>query len=193
MTKTTPNQATSAGRPNPGLTTKTYLASRQLHVDGTLRLPGQLVPEAASWKGRVRDIHLDLGWLEEVRLVSDHDRDLADQQWQAEETARAEAAKQQEAEVQQRRQQPAVNERFIGHKDNLPPLTLRCANCKYSFGFDHPVDDDERWMCTSCGQWQTGEQSRRGTLQMINVPAGSHAVNHNHAPSKYYQYGDPGA
>jgi hypothetical protein len=176
---------------NPGLLDKTYVVgSRPLKVDDALRQPGDLIPEARDWSYKLRSIYIDQGLIEEVNLITDDARQTFQRQWDQERQARFEAAKmapKPDTWSIPDHKQGADNERFIGHKDNLPPLTLKCANCRYAFGFDHPVDDDERWMCTNCGQWQTGEQSRLGTLQIIRSPASS--VNHNHAES-YWWGGD---
>jgi hypothetical protein len=165
----TTKQATSGSGPHSGLVDRTYIVgSRPLNIDGTLRTPGQLVPEAGSWLPKVRDAHLGLGWLEEINLLSDHDRELADQQWQAEEAARAEAAAKRKAAEPPAPPPPAP----------LPEgaVKLACANCKKDRVFPEPPGRWAWWQCGSCGQRQTREQSEAGTLQLI----APHSFDHNH-------------
>jgi hypothetical protein len=174
MTKMQSHQATSVGRQNPGLVDRTYIVgSRPLKVDSATRMPGELIPEARDWLPQVRRIHLDLGWLEEVKLVTDDERQAFAQQWDQERRERFEATKQ-AAQAPKPTPVPAP----------APPpmLTVACANCKRKNTFDHEIGNAEWWRCSHCGQNQTGEQSRRGTLQLLNVP-GAHAVNHNRQPS----------
>jgi hypothetical protein len=74
----TSSQATSVGRQDRTLTTKAYLVGDKgpLKVDAFQRTAGQLVPEAADWSYKVRSIYLDQGRIQEIDLLSDHDRDL---------------------------------------------------------------------------------------------------------------------
>jgi hypothetical protein len=183
MTKMTASQATSMGG---RFVDKTYVALRRLKVGDSYRQPGELVPEAADWIDKVRNLMLEQQQIEAVNLVTDDAREAFARQWDQERTARFEASKVAQKTKPDTYQLPP-------EKTPAPSTTVRCANCKRSYGFDHEVSNDEWWMCVDCGQRQTGEQSRKGTLQLINVKGGSHAVNHNRVPSKYYQYGEPGA
>jgi hypothetical protein len=167
---------------NPGLLDKTYVVgSRPLKVDDALRQPGDLIPEARDWSYKLRSIYIDQGLIEEVNLITDDARQTFQRQWDQERQARFEAAKM--APKPDTYQLPKA-------KMPAPSLTLVCAVCKDTNTFDHAVSDREWWQCSGCGQRQTGEQSRAGTLQLYHH---SHATNHNRAPSKYHQYGEPGA
>jgi hypothetical protein len=162
------------------LVDKTWVVgSRPQKVEGVYRQPGELIPEAADWSYKLRNIYLDQGLIEEVDLVTDDAREAFQRQWDAERTARFEAAKAAPA--------PATWS-VPAEKAPAPDLTVQvCANCRKKNSFDHPVADDEWWQCSGCMQRQCGEQSRRGSLQLLNVPGGSHAVNHNHKEPTWRQ------
>jgi hypothetical protein len=165
------------------LTTKAYLVGEKgpLLVGDAQRTAGQLVPEATTWLPRIRDILVDQQKLEVIDLVSDHDRDLAVAQWEAEEAARIEAK-------QQAVPTPTGIYELPASKMPEPDLTvLVCANCRRKNSFDHAVADDEWWQCSGCMQRQCGEQARKGTLQIVAMPADSHAVNHNWKPPSWRQ------
>lgn len=162
------------------LVDRTYIVgSRPLQVDGTIRTPGQLVPEALDWLPKVRGIHLELGWLEEVKLLTDDERRAFQRQWDQERRARFEAAK---LAAQEPKPEP------VAEPERPPMLTLACANCRKKNTFKETPADRDWWQCSGCGQRQTGEQSHRGTLQIINIP-GNHAPGHNHVES-YWRGGD---
>jgi hypothetical protein len=161
---------------NPGLLDKVYVVgSRPLKVDDALRQPGDLIPEARDWSYKLRSIYIDQGLIEEVNLITDDARQAFQRQWDAERQARFEAAKM--APKPDTYQLPEA-------KMPAPSLTLHCAVCKDANRFDHAVANDEWWQCAQCGQRQTGEQSRAGTLQLFRH---SHAVGHNWKPPTWRQ------
>lgn len=174
MTKMTANQATSGSGPHSGLVDRTYIVSRKaLNVDGVMRQVGELIPEVADWSYKLRNIYLNQGLIQEVALVTDDAREAFQRQWGTERQARFEAA---QLAAQAPKPEP------VPVPTPPPTLTFRCANCKAANTFDHEVGNDEWWQCSQCGQRQTGEQSQKGTLQIIQLKAGSHAVGHNWKP-----------
>lgn len=103
---------------------RAYVATRRLKVGNDYRDPGQLVMEAGDWLPKVLGIYLDQGYLEEIRLLTDSDRQTIRDQLAREEADRAERERQR-AEAEANAPKPAPP----------PPLpegavTLNCANCK---------------------------------------------------------------
>jgi hypothetical protein len=90
MTKMTASQATSMGG---RFVDKTYVALRRLKVGDSYRQPGELVPEAADWIDKVRNLMLEQQQIEAVNLVTDDAREAFARQWDQERTARFEASK----------------------------------------------------------------------------------------------------
>jgi hypothetical protein len=174
----TKNQATSGGRPS--LVSRTYVARRPLSMEGGVRQPGELVPEAADWSGKARQCHLDLQWLEEVVLTNDADREAFQRQWESEESAREEVRKNTPA--------PEPPKPRMG-RPGYPKGTIyiKCANCYQGWAFPPGTPDNELFDCYACGQWQTVDQARRGTLQKGGTR--SHTVNHNYKRSHWRQTG----
>jgi hypothetical protein len=157
--------------------TKTYVVARQaMKFSDHLRLPGKLVPEAADWAIQARDAWLNQGWLEEIAVLTDADRRAVAQQWEREEAARAEAAAKAPKLEPKPRPRPVQPE---------PAETLRCANCRTLSAFMEPVAPSAWWQCGGCGQRQTAEQSRRGSLEKL----AGHTIGHNHVQS-YWRGGD---
>jgi uncharacterized protein YkwD len=148
--------------PIHGLVTKTYIvAKRPLRFGDHSRGPGELVPEASSWLPRLVEAYIAQGYLEEVVLVTDADRQRATEQWEQEEAARAEVAEQRAKEAaaateqQERRQQPAA------------PVYVQaevCVNCRVVNHFEERHDSRHIFVCANCGQRQSVLQSRNGTL-----------------------------
>ena len=153
----------------PSLVSYSYVARRPLPMQGGTRQPGQLVPEAGDWQGRVRQCHLDLQWLEEVMLTSDDDRAAFQKQWQVEEDARQEAIKNAPKPAPPKESAPAPR-----------PKHYLCANCGMSHDWDDAPADHVWWTCSRCHQRQTISMSRAGTLRLV-----SHAYNHNRVQSSY--------
>ena len=88
-------------------------------IDGRL-MPGEIV-DVSAWSPAIIDTHLNLGWLEEVKLVSDADREAFDLQRVREAKARVEAAKNApKEEPKPPPRQPSQPE---------PAVILACANC----------------------------------------------------------------
>jgi hypothetical protein len=148
---------------------RAYVATRRLKVGNDYRDPGQLVMEAGDWLPKVLGIYLDQGYLEEIRLLTDSDRQTIRDQLAREEADRAERERQR-AEAEANAPKPAPP----------PPLpegavTLNCANCKRPRVFPQKPHLRAVWECGGCGQRETREQAEAGTLQMI----APHAYNHN--------------
>jgi ribosomal protein L44E len=159
----------------PPMVSYAYVARRPMAMGDHVRQPGQLVPEAADWKGKVRQCHLDLGWIEEFALTNDADREAFDNQWKAEEQARKEAVK----------QHPKPDTWSIPETKRPPkPLRYLCANCQWPHTWQEPPADDQWFRCQRCGQNQTTEMARKGTLRLV-----SPAFNHNRKASSFRQVG----
>jgi hypothetical protein len=163
---------------DPVITT-TYMVARQAMKFGDQkRAPGELVPEAADWPVLARDAWLNQGWLVEVHVTSDVERKRLARQWEREETTRAQLAAQRK-EVEAAQAPPAP-----------PPVpegavTLNCANCKRPQVFPEMPGMRAIWQCGACGQRQSPEQSKTGTLQVI----AGHTYNHNRIQN-YWSGGD---
>ena len=155
---------------------KVYIAGRQLRFGDDVRQPGQLVMEAIDWKPKIRNVHLDLGWIEAIDVLTDDARQEVKDQLAREEAARAEAAaKRKEAEAQAPPAPPPVPEGAV---------TLKCANCWRPNVFTETPGLRTWWQCEGCGQRQTVEQARIGSLQLV----APHAYNHNHL-ANYWEGG----
>jgi ribosomal protein L44E len=158
------------------LTTKTYvIAKRPLRFGDHSRLPGEMCPEASSWRPRLVEAYLNQGYLEEVVLVTDADRQRATEQFEQEENARKELAEQRATEKRNiaesgQPEQPAEPVRQI-------VLKLVCANCHVVNDFEREPTSRELWECANCGQRQTVQQARNGTL--------THADASNYRPSMW--------
>jgi hypothetical protein len=158
--------------------TQMYVVARQaMTVGDHKRLPGELVPEAADWPIQARDAWLQQGWLVEVHVTNDADRKRLADQWEREEAAREQAAaKGKEAKAQTPPTPPPVPEGAV---------KLACANCKRPNVFAERPGLRAWWQCSGCGQRQTIEQSKAGTLQVI----AGHTYNHNRIQN-YWSGGD---
>jgi hypothetical protein len=121
-----------------------------------IRQPGELIPEAADWKPRVREAYLNQGIIEEVKLVSDADRQAATERFEAEESARAEA----------KRNAPTPEPPQPAPKlqQEEPVLRLPCANCDTMVSFAEAPARDARTFCPFCGQRQTIAQMRQRSM-----------------------------
>jgi hypothetical protein len=141
--------------------TTSYVVAKQPLKFGPhdVRLPGQLVPEAADWTSKIRQIHLDLGWLKEVNLATDADRQVYAQRWQEEQEAREQARKQ--AEAQQAAQ---VKEEAAQPPRRVFKMQLFCANCHVINYFEEVMSDLYKFNCGNCGQRQMVMQAKNGTL-----------------------------
>jgi hypothetical protein len=143
-------------------------------MEGGTRQPGQLVPEVATWKGKVRQCHLDLGWVEEFAVMSDDDREAFQAQWEAEEAARVEAI------TNAPKPEPP--------KESAPqprPRQYQCANCGMPHNWEDAPPDHQWWQCRRCHQSQTISMSRAGTLRLV-----SPGFNHNRVPPGFRQVGE---
>jgi hypothetical protein len=153
-----------------------YVAGKQLQLEHDVRQPGQLVMEALDWKPEIRNKHLGLGWLKEVDVVTPADRKAVKEQLAQEEATRAQLAAQhreQEEAAQQQAPPPApVPEGAV---------TLHCANCKRPTIFPEMPGMRAIWQCDGCGQRQSPEQAKAGTLQVI----AGHTYNHNRMESNW--------
>jgi hypothetical protein len=124
--------------------------------DTDIRKPGELIPEAAVWKPRVREAYLSQGFIEEVKLVSDAERQAAADQYEAESVARAEAARN---APKSEPPKPVAKP-----KQEEPALRLPCANCGTVIAFPELPARDARTLCPYCGQRQTVAQMRQRSL-----------------------------
>lgn len=159
----------------PSLVMKTYVvAKKPMPMGDHQRQVGELVPEVADWGQRIRDTYLELGYVEEVRLISDQDRAAYAERLKAEEDARDEAARNAPKPEPQHRQPP----------EPKPAFRLFCANCQGWLNFWEDQPDNFWFDCPHCNQRQCVLQARKQNLQLSSPPLG-HAPGHNRAPSNW--------
>jgi hypothetical protein len=117
-----------------------------------------------------------LQWLEELTLISDEDRAAFDKQYQAEEAARLQAAK----------QKPKPDTWSIpDHKRPPLPVSYTCANCGALHKWPEPPADHLWFQCTRCLQHQTVSMAKAGVLRLS-----SPAFNHNRVASSFRRVGE---
>jgi ribosomal protein L44E len=170
MTATTRKQGRTNQWEAP-LVTYAYVARRRLVMEGGVRQPGQLVPEVATWKGKVRQCYLDLGWVEQFALVSDSDREAFDAQWKREEAARQEAISNAPKPEPPKASAPPPR-----------PVSYNCANCGALHTWEAPPADHQWFRCQRCHQNQTVSMARAGSMKLV-----SPAFNHGHKAPTFRQ------
>jgi hypothetical protein len=150
-----------------------YVARRRLGTGNTAIWPGELV-DVTGWKRYMIDIYIRQELIHPVPVLTDEQRAVIEQQWEAEEAGR-EARRLAAPEVEPEPPQPEPE----------PPLRwVACANCRERNAFDQPPADDDKFTCHFCGQTQSVMQARRNLLQLRDprsIPVYDHGalvVNH---------------